>query len=63
MLSQPITATETTDPPSGSIKTLKKAYSSLKDFEVMRVLSKYPAAIFDLMDDGRGEARIAEQAF
>ncbi len=44
-------------------KTLKTAYATLIGFEVMRALRKGRAAIFNLTQDIRGEARIVERAF
>ena len=44
-------------------KTLKTAYATIMGFEVMRALRKGQAAIFNLTQDIRGEARIVERAF
>ena len=44
-------------------KTLKTAYATIRGFEVMRALRKGQAAIFNLTQDIRGEARIVERAF
>ncbi len=49
--------------PVRGLKTLKTAYATIKGFEVMRALRKGQAAIFNLTDDVRGEARIVERAF
>lgn len=49
--------------PVRGFKTLKTAYATIKGFEVMRALLKSPAAIFNLTQDIRGEARIVERAF
>ncbi len=44
-------------------KTLKTAYATIMGFKVMRALRKGQAAIFNLTQDIRGEARIVERAF
>ena len=44
-------------------KTLRTAYATIMGFEVMRALRKGQAAIFNLTQDIRGEARIVERAF
>jgi hypothetical protein len=44
-------------------KTLKTAYATIMGFEVMRALRKGQAAVFNLTQDIRGEARIVERAF
>ena len=44
-------------------KTLKTAYATIMGFEVMRALRKGQAAIFNLIQDIRGEVRIVERAF
>ena len=44
-------------------KTLKTAYATIMEFEAMRALRKGQAAIFNLTQDVRGEARIVERAF
>jgi hypothetical protein len=49
--------------PVRGFKTLKTAYATIKGFEVMRALRKGQAAIFNLTQDIRGEARIVERAF
>lgn len=49
--------------PVRGFKTLKTAYATLRGFEVMRALRKGQAAIFNLTQDIRGEARIVERAF
>lgn len=49
--------------PVRGFKTLKTAYARIKGFEVMRALRKGQAAIFNLIRDIRGEARIVERAF
>ena len=49
--------------PVRGFKTLKTAYATIKDFEVMRALRKGQAAIFNLTGDIRGEARIVERSF
>jgi transposase, IS6 family len=49
--------------PVRGFKTLKTAYATIKGFEVMRVLRKGQAAIFNITRDIRGEARIVERAF
>jgi IS6 family transposase len=42
---------------------LKTTYATIRGFEVMRALRKAQAAIFNLTQDIRGEARIVERAF
>ena len=42
---------------------MKTAYATIKGFEVMRVLRKGQAAIFNLTRDIVGEARLVERAF
>ena len=49
--------------PVRGFKTLKTAYATIMGFEVMRALRKDQAAIFNLTQDIRGEARIVERAF
>jgi len=49
--------------PVRGFKTLKTAYATIMGFEVMRALRKGQAAIFNLTQDIRGEARIVEHAF
>jgi IS6 family transposase len=49
--------------PVRGFKTLKTAYATIMGFEVMRALRKGQAAIFNLTQDIRGEARIVERAF
>src|SRR6202012_1626023 len=49
--------------PVRGFKTLKTANATIKGFEVMRALRKGQAAIFNLTQDIRGEARIVERAF
>lgn len=49
--------------PVRGFKTLKSAYAAIMGFEVMRALRKGQAAIFNLTQDIRGEARIVERAF
>jgi IS6 family transposase len=49
--------------PVRGFKTLKTAYATIVGFEVMRALRKAQAAIFNLTQDIRGEARIVERAF
>ena len=49
--------------PVRGFKTLKTAYATIAGFEVMRALRKGQAAIFNLTQDIRGEARIVERAF
>lgn len=49
--------------PVRGFKTLRTAYATIKGFEVMRALRKGQAAIFNLTNDVRGEARIVERAF
>ncbi|MBC2887453.1 IS6 family transposase [Ochrobactrum sp. CM-21-5] len=49
--------------PVSGFKALKAACATIKSFEVMRVLRKGQAAIFNLTKDTRGEARIVERAF
>lgn len=49
--------------PVRGFKTLKSAYATIKGFEVMHALRKGQAAIFNLTDDVRGEARLVERAF
>ena len=49
--------------PVRGFKTLKTAYVTIMGFEVMRALRKGQAAIFNLTQDIRGEARIVERAF
>jgi IS6 family transposase len=49
--------------PVRGFKTLKTAYATIRRFEVMRALRKDQAAIFNLTQDIRGEARIVERAF
>ena len=49
--------------PVRGFKTLKTAYATIRGFEVMHALRKGQAAIFNLTQDIRGEARIVERAF
>jgi transposase-like protein len=49
--------------PVRGFKTLKTAYATIMGFEVMGALRKGQAAIFNLTQDIRGEARIVERAF
>ena len=49
--------------PVRGFKTLKTAYATIMGFEVMRALRKDQAAVFNLTQDIRGEARIVERAF
>jgi IS6 family transposase len=49
--------------PVRGFKTLKTAYATIMGFEVMRALRKGQAAIFNVTQDIRGEARIVERAF
>ncbi len=49
--------------PVRGFKTLKTAYATIMGFEVMRALRKGQAALFNLTQDIRGEARIVERAF
>ena len=49
--------------PVRGFKTLKTAYATITGFEVMRALRKGQAAVFNLSQDIRGEARIVERAF
>ncbi len=49
--------------PVRGFKTLKTAYATITGFEVMRALRKGQAAVFNLTQDIRGEARIVERAF
>jgi IS6 family transposase len=49
--------------PVRGFKTLKTAYATIIGFEVMHALRKGQAAIFNLTQDIRGEARIVERAF
>ena len=49
--------------PVRGFKTLKTAYATSRGFEVMCALCKGQAAIFNLTQDIRGEARIVERAF
>ena len=42
---------------------MKTAYATTTEFEVMRALRKCQAAIFNLTQDIRGEARIVERVF
>ncbi len=49
--------------PVRGFKTLKTAYATIRGFEVMRALRKDQAAICNLTQDIRGEARIVERAF
>jgi transposase-like protein len=49
--------------PVRGFKTLKTAYATIMGFEVMRALRKGQAAIFNLTQDIRGEARLVERAF
>jgi len=49
--------------PVRSFKTLKTAYATIMGFEMMRALRKGQAAIFNLTQDIRGEARLVESAF
>jgi len=49
--------------PVRGFKTLKTAYATIMGFEVMRALRKGQAAISNLTQDTRGEARIVERAF
>lgn len=44
-------------------KTLKIAYATIMGLEVMQALRRGQAAIFNLTQDIRGEARIVERAF
>ncbi len=48
--------------PVGGFKTLKTPYATIMGFEVMRALRKGQAAIFNLTQDIRGEARLVERA-
>jgi hypothetical protein len=49
--------------PVRGFKTLKTAYTTIKSFEVMRVLRKGQASIFNITGNMRGERRIVERAF
>ncbi|MBB5060933.1 transposase-like protein [Granulicella aggregans] len=49
--------------PVRGFKTLKTANATIMGFEVMRALRKGQAAVFNLTQDIRGEARIVERAF
>jgi transposase-like protein len=49
--------------PVRGFTTLKTAYATIMGFEVMRALRKGQAAVFNLTQDIRGEARIVERAF
>ncbi len=49
--------------PVRGFKTLKTAYATIMGFDVMRALRKGQAAVFNLTQDIRGEARIVERAF
>jgi IS6 family transposase len=49
--------------PVQGFKTLKTAYATIMGFEMMRALRKGEAAIFNLTQDIRSEARIVERAF
>lgn len=49
--------------PVRGFKTLKTANATIMGFEVMRALRKGQAAIFNLTQDIRGEARIVDRAF
>jgi hypothetical protein len=49
--------------PLRGFKTLKTPYATIMGFEDMRALRKDQAAIFNLTQDIRGEARIVERAF
>jgi IS6 family transposase len=49
--------------PVRGFKTLKTTYATIRGFEVMRALRKEQAAIFNLTQDIRGEARIVVRAF
>ncbi len=49
--------------PTLGFQSLKTAYATLKGFEVMRVLKKRQARIFQIQDGIRGEVRLVERAF
>ena len=49
--------------PVRGFKTLKTAYATIVGFEVMRALRKGQAAIFNLTQDIRSEARAVGRAF
>lgn len=49
--------------PVRGFKTLKTAYATIKDSEVMHALRKGQASAFNITRDIRGEARIVERAF
>ena len=49
--------------PVRGFKTLKTAYATIKDFEVMRALRKGQAEMFALQGGIVGELRIVERAF
>ncbi len=49
--------------PARGLKTLKTAYATIRDFEVMRTPRKGHASAFNITNDIAGEARIVERAF
>ena len=49
--------------PVRGFTTLKTAYATIKDFEMMRALRTGQASAFNITRDIRGEARIVERAF
>ena len=49
--------------PVRGFKTLKRAYATIKGFEVMRALRKGQAAMFAIQSGIVGEARLVERAF
>jgi transposase-like protein len=49
--------------PVRGFKTLKTAYATIMGFEVMHALRKGQAALFNLTQDIRGEARIVDRDF
>ena len=49
--------------PVRGFKSMKTAYATIKDFEVMRALRKGQAAMFSIQGGIVGEARIVERAF
>ncbi len=49
--------------PVRGFKTLKTAYATIKDFEVMRALRQGQASAFNIKGDIRREARIVERAY
>ena len=49
--------------PVRGFKSIRTAYATIKGFEVMRALRKGQAALFNIADGIRGEARLAERAF